>query len=227
MECIMFIAAPAAGKGSHAKLLSKKYNIPHISTGDILRKISKENTEVGAYVYETLASGKLVKDDITYKLIENRIGEDDCKRGFIIDGFPRNYNQALKFDEILERNNIRLAHVFVLDVDKKVLEKRIIGRRTCEKCGTVYNLNNPDERPEKDSVCDKCGGHLFQRSDDNIKSFEERLKMYSEKTAPIIEYYEKKGVVTHVDGNNRLSDSFKAIDDIISKDSDISDNNKK
>ena len=227
MEIIMFIAAPAAGKGSHAKLLSKKYNLPHISTGDILREISKEDSEIGAYVHETLASGKLVKDDITYKLIEKRIGEKDCKNGFIIDGFPRNYEQALKFDEILNKKNVKLSHVFVLDVDKEILEKRIIGRRTCEDCGRVYNLNNPLERPKQESICDYCGGHLFQRSDDNIKSFEERYKMYLTKTAPIIEYYEKQGVVTHVDGNHKLEDSFKAIDDIISKDSDISDNNKK
>lgn len=227
MEIIMFIAAPAAGKGSHAKLLSSKYKIPHISTGDILRKISKEDTEIGAYVYETLASGKLVKDDITCELIEKRIKEKDCKKGFIIDGFPRNYEQAVKFDEMLKRNKIHLSHVFVLDVDKDILEKRIIGRRTCTECGTVYNLNNPSERPKQESTCDKCGGRLFQRSDDNIKSFEERYNMYLTKTAPIIEYYEKEAVVTHVDGNHKLEDSFKVIDDIVSKDSDISDNNKK
>ncbi len=221
----MFIAPPAAGKGSHAKLLSAKYNIPHISTGDILRKISKEDSEIGSYVAETLASGSLVKDDITYKLIEDRISEEDCKRGFIIDGFPRNYEQAIRYDDILKEKGIKLAHVFVLDVNKKILEKRILGRRVCENCHTIYNLNNEYEMPKQESTCDKCGGNLYQRSDDNIDAFENRYKMYLEKTAPIIEHYEKQNVVTHIDGNVLLEKSFKEIDKIVSKDGDINDNN--
>lgn len=217
MKSIMFIAPPAAGKGTQAELIVNKYKIPHISTGNILREISKEDSEIGNYVYETLSSGELVKDEITYQLVLDRLSKDDCKKGFIIDGFPRNYEQALKYDEILEETNLSLGFVFVIDIDSKILEKRITGRRICENCDAVYNINEEASKPKVESVCDNCGGKLYQRNDDNIEAFQTRYKMYLEKTAPIIDHYEKKGVVYHIDGNRSVEDIFKDIDIIISK----------
>ena len=138
MKNIILIAPPAAGKGTQSSLIEEKYNLPHISTGDILRDISKEDSEIGRYILETLSSGGLVKDEIIYELIEKRLKQDDCKNGCILDGFPRNLEQAKKYDEILSRLNQKLDYVLVLDIDSKILEKRITGRRICSNCGAVY-----------------------------------------------------------------------------------------
>lgn len=217
MKSIMFIAPPAAGKGTQAEMIADKYHIPHISTGDILREIAKEDTEIGNYVYETMANGDLVKDEITYKLIENRLSLDDCKNGFIIDGFPRNYEQAVKYKEILERVNLSLGYVFVLDIDKKTLEKRITGRRVCENCNAVYNINEESKTPNIESICDICGGKLYQRKDDNLDSFRTRYQNYLEKTATVLEYYEHQNVTYHIDGNKSVEEIAIQIDNIISK----------
>ncbi len=217
MKNIMFIAPPAAGKGTQAELVVEKYNIPHISTGDILREISREDSEIGKYVYETLASGKLVKDEITYQLVEQRLSRDDCKNGFIIDGFPRNIEQAYEYDNILKRLNYEIGNVILINVDENTLEKRITGRRICENCNTVYNINMEESSPKVESVCDKCGGKLYQRSDDNLEAFKTRYSMYLEKTAPIIDHYKNKNVLTEVDGNDSVENIFKKVDSIINK----------
>ena len=215
MKNIMFIAPPAAGKGTQAELVVEKYHIPHISTGDILREISKEDSEIGEYVRETLASGKLVKDEITYQLIEDRLKKDDCKNGFIIDGFPRNLDQANEYDKILERLNYEVGNVILIDIDKEILEKRITGRRLCEKCGAIYNINDENMTPKVESVCDQCGGKLYQRSDDNLESFQTRYQTYLDKTEPIIDHYKKQGVLKVVDGNDTIDNIFVKIDKII------------
>jgi adenylate kinase len=211
----MFIAPPAAGKGTQAELVVEKYHIPHISTGDILREISKEDSEMGEYVRETLASGQLVKDEITYQLVEDRLKRDDCKNGFIIDGFPRNLDQAFEYDKILERLGYEVGNVIMIDIDKKTLEKRITGRRLCENCGAIYNINDPKNTPKEESVCDECGGKLYQRSDDNLESFQTRYQTYEEKTAPIIEHYKKQGVLKEVNGDDTVENIFKKIEEII------------
>ena len=215
MKNIMFIAPPAAGKGTQAELVVSKYGIPHISTGDILRDISKEDSEIGKYVYETLASGELVKDEITYQLIEDRLKRDDCKDGFIIDGFPRNLDQANEYDKILEKLGYEVGNVILINVDKKTLEKRITGRRICEDCKTIYNINDEKSSPKVESVCDNCGGKLYQRSDDNLEAFETRYQMYLDKTEPIIEHYKKQNVLVEVDGNDTVENIFNRIDEII------------
>ena len=216
MKNIMFIAPPAAGKGTQAELVVEKYGIPHISTGDILRDISKEDSEIGKYVYETLANGELVKDEITYQLIEDRLGKDDCKNGFIIDGFPRNIAQAHEYDKILKNLNYEVGNVIFINVDKKTLEKRITGRRICEDCKTIFNINDPKSSPKVESVCDNCGGKLYQRSDDNLEAFETRYNMYVEKTEPIIDYYRKQNVLTEIDGDDTVENIFARIEEIIS-----------
>ena len=217
MKNIMFIAPPAAGKGTQAELVVEKYHIPHISTGDILREISKEDSEIGNYVKETLASGQLVKDDITYQLIEDRLAKDDCKNGYIIDGFPRNLDQANEYDKILKRLGYEVGNVIYINVDKKTLEKRITGRRICEDCGTIFNINDPKNSPKVESVCDNCGGKLYQRSDDNLEAFETRYSTYEEKTEPIIEHYRKQGVLVEVDGDDTVEAIFAKIDKIINQ----------
>ena len=216
MKNIMFIAPPAAGKGTQAELVTKKYNIPHISTGDILREISKEDSEIGSYVYETLASGKLVKDEITYKLIEERLNKEDCKNGYIIDGFPRNLDQAIEYDKILANLGYEIGNVIYLEISEKTLEKRITGRRLCEDCHAIYNINDDNSSPKVESVCDKCGGKLYQRNDDNLEAFQTRYKMYLEKTAPIIEHYKKQNVLHVINGEDTVENIFNAVDEIIS-----------
>lgn len=218
MKNIMFIAPPAAGKGTQADLVVQKYNIPHISTGDILREISKEDSELGSYVLETLSSGGLVKDEITYQLIEDRLNKSDCKNGFIIDGFPRNLDQAIEYDKILSKLGYEIGNVFSINIDKETLEKRITGRRICEDCKSIYNINSSDNCPQVESVCDVCGGKLYQRNDDNIEAFNNRYNLYVEKTEPIKEHYKEKGVLYSIDGNNSIDKVFKQIDDIISGD---------
>ena len=216
MKNIMFIAPPAAGKGTQAELVTKKYNIPHISTGDILREISKEDSEIGSYVYETLASGKLVKDEITYKLIEERLNKEDCKNGYIIDGFPRNLDQAIEYDKILANLGYEIGNVIYLEISEKTLEKRITGRRLCEDCHAIYNINDENSSPKVESVCDKCGGKLYQRNDDNLEAFQTRYQMYLEKTAPIIEHYKKQNVLHVINGEDTVENIFNAVDEIIS-----------
>ena len=217
MKNIMFIAPPAAGKGTQAELVVAKYNLPHISTGEILREISKEDSELGHYVAETLASGNLVKDEITYQLIEERLKKEDCQNGFIIDGFPRTLDQAIEYDKILAKLNYDVGNVILINIDAKTLEKRVTGRRICENCKTIFNINIESQAPEVESVCDACGGKLYQRSDDNLESFQNRYKTYQEKTDPIIEHYRKQNVLHEVNGDDTVENVFAEIDKIISE----------
>lgn len=217
MKNIMFIAPPAAGKGTQAELVVEKYHIPHISTGDILREIAKEDSEIGQYVFETLASGKLVKDEITYQLIEERLARDDCKNGYIIDGFPRNLDQAIEYDKILEKLGFDVGNVILINIDEKTLEKRITGRRICEDCKSIFNINDVTSAPKVESVCDNCGGKLYQRNDDNLESFQTRYQMYKEKTEPIVEHYRKKKVLKEINGDDTVENVFKKVDAIISE----------
>lgn len=218
MKSIMFIAPPAAGKDTQADLVVEKYNIPHISTGDILREVSKEDSEIGNYVSEVISNGGLVKDDITDKLIEQRLAKSDCKNGYIIDGFPRNIEQAIIYDKILKNLNYKLGYVFLINIEEKELEKRITGRRICENCHAIYNINNENNSPKVESTCDLCGGRLYQRKDDNIEAFQNRYKLYLEKTEPIISHYREQGVLYEIDGNHSIDEVFAQVDNIISGD---------
>ena len=217
MKNIIFIAPPAAGKGTQSAILEKRYNLPHISTGDILREEAKRDTELGRYISEVLSSGGLVKDEVTYELLKNRLSQDDCKNGYILDGFPRNIEQAYKYDEILNSLNQQLGYVIQLDIDEETLEKRITGRRIRPDCKTVYNLNSETEKPTQESICDKCGGRLYQRNDDNITSFKNRYELYLEKTKPLLDYYGKKGILYVIDGNNSVDEVSKKIDSVLKK----------
>lgn len=215
MKNIIFIAPPAAGKGTQSSIIEKKYNLPHISTGDILRDEAKKDSELGRYIREVLDSGSLVKDEITYELLSNRLSLDDCKNGYVLDGFPRNIEQAYKYDEILSNLNQKLGYVIELNIDEETLEKRITGRRICEECGAVYNINSDNEKPKVESICDKCGHRLYQRNDDNITSFKHRYDLYVEKTKPLLDYYAKKGILYVINGNDSVESVAKEIDKVL------------
>lgn len=216
MKNIMFIAPPAAGKGTQAAYIVEKYNIPHISIGDILREIAKEDSEVGYYVRETITCGKLVKDDIAYQLIRDRLSKDDCKNGYVIDGFPRNLEQAIEYDKILDELGYDIGDVFYIQMDKKILMDRVMSRRVCEDCKTVYNLDELSVTQDL-IVCEKCGGRLYQRNDDNLEAFETRYEMYLNETEPIADYYDEKRVLYRINGEKDASKIAKQIDKVIEK----------
>ena len=178
---------------------------------------SKKDSELGRYISEVLSSGGLVKDEVTYELLKTRLSQDDCKNGYILDGFPRNIEQAYKYDEILNSLNQELGYVIQLDISEEILEKRITGRRICEDCGSVYNINSDNEKPKQESICDKCNGKLYQRNDDNITSFKNRYNLYIEKTKPLLDYYAKKGILYVINGNDSVEEVSKRIDAVLKK----------
>ena len=214
---IILIAAPAAGKGTESERLISEYKLTHISTGDLLRKAIKENDPLKDEIQACISSGNLVSDDIILKLIENRISEDDCKMGYILDGFPRNITQAEKYDEMLKKNNIDPGYVFVIDIDKEKAKERIVGRRTCPKCGRIYSTIFELSKPERDGICDNCGVALTRRADDNEEAFENRYQIYLDETAPLIDFYENRGILYHIDGNTDKNYTHSQIKEILDK----------
>jgi len=210
---LILLGPPGAGKGTQAVRITEKYNIPHISTGDIFRKNIKEGTELGLRAQGYMNKGELVPDDLVIEIAEARLMEEDCKNGFLLDGFPRTVYQAKQLDEFLNNNNICLDKVLDIDVDKKELMTRLIGRRVCRACGATYHVINMP--PEKDGVCDVCGGELYQRSDDTAVTVENRIEVYNASTVPLVEYYEKAGKVAHIDGAIGLEQVFKSIEDVL------------
>ena len=216
MKNIIFIAPPAAGKGTMSELLIEKYGYKHISTGNILRSMAESDDEFGHELKALLEEGKLISDDIIYEAVEKRLAMNDLDSGYILDGFPRNLAQAMKYDEILKDVNRDLGVVIYLDTPKEILEKRITGRRICQKCGATYNILTGVNEPKVADVCDKCGGSLYQRNDDNEASFKTRYATYIESTYPLIEYYDKKNVlvrISSIDPEETLKDIEGVIND--------------
>lgn len=201
MKNIILIAAPAAGKGTEAIKLKEEYNMPHISTGDLLRAAIQEGGPRGEAIDALIKSGKFVSDEIVLELLKNRILQPDCVNGYILDGFPRNIDQAVAYEKILDEINRNLGIVIVMDIDKEIAKSRISGRSSCPKCGRVYNSNTGYLKPQKDGICDDCGVELKVRSDDNPDVYEERYNTYLQKTEPLISYYDKKGIVYHVNAS--------------------------
>ena len=195
---IIFLGAPGSGKGTQASLLSENLCIESISTGDLLRKEVKKESKIGIIAKEQMESGALVSDDVVIKIIEEKIATKSCEKGFILDGFPRNINQALKLEEMLDKNNKKIDKVFNFDVEENILIKRIAGRYTCKKCSTVYN--SYFKPTFKEGECDNCGSNEFEnRSDDNEVTVKNRLKVYKESSFPLIEYYKKKHLLVSID----------------------------
>lgn len=196
----ILLGPPGAGKGTYSQKLIEFYKIPQISTGDILRAAVKEGTELGMQAKDYMDKGLLVPDEIIVGIIEERIKEQDCKNGFLLDGFPRTVNQADSLEFIFNKNKLQLNGVVDFTVQEDVLYKRLIGRRLCKNCGANFNIYTLP--PQKEGVCDKCGGELYQRDDDKEEVIAKRLAVYKSQTEPLIEYYKKRGVLKNIDASN-------------------------
>lgn len=211
---LILMGAPGAGKGTQAAELIKKFNIPQIATGDMFRAAVKEGTELGKKAEACMKSGALVPDEVTVGIVRERLSKDDCKGGFILDGFPRTVSQADSLSKILSDLNLKLDRVLNIHVPAENLIERAVGRRICKNCGATYHVKfNPTKAEGK---CDKCGGELYQRADDNAETMKNRLSVYESSTRPLIEYYKKAGVYTEIDGTQSIdkvtADLIKALE---------------
>ncbi len=196
MNIILF-GAPGAGKGTQAEAISEHKSIPTISTGNIIREALKSGSELGLRAKSYMAGGGLVPDEIVIEIIKERIGKDDCKKGFILDGFPRTIPQA----EALDKMGVVIDKVIEIDVSDSIIIERMSGRRVCEKCGSSYHLVN--KKPHKEGICDKCQGTLVQREDDHPDTVKNRLKIYHEQTKPLEQYYSEQGKLKIIKGDNK------------------------
>lgn len=201
---IILMGPPGAGKGTQAEKLVELYQIPHISTGDMFRKAQKEGTELGLKAKSYMDQGQLVPDEVTVGIVKERLAEDDCKGGFLLDGFPRTVQQADALDSILAELDLALDRVVNIEVDKAFLVDRLTGRRVCRACGATFHVTN--KAPKVEGVCDKCGGELYQRNDDKVETVSNRLDVYAAQTAPLIEYYQSKGIMSSIDGSKSMED---------------------
>lgn len=206
---LVLLGAPGAGKGTQAKKLIDRYGIPQISTGDILRKAVADGTPLGKEAKSFMDKGELVPDSVVIGLVKERLGQDDCKNGYILDGFPRNTSQAETLDSVLVDMNAPLDVALSVDVDTDILMKRLTGRRTCKNCQQMYNIHFSP--PRKEGVCDKCGGELFQRDDDKEETIKNRLDVYEKSTAPLIDYYGKQNILKSVEGMGSVDNIFKNV----------------
>ncbi len=210
---LVLLGAPGAGKGTQAKKLIEKYGIPQISTGDLLRAAVAAGTALGKEAKSYMDKGELVPDSVVLGMVEERLKQDDCKKGYILDGFPRNTAQAEALDKMLASLNMSLTAALSVDVPFDDLMKRLTGRRTCKSCGQMYNIYF--KPPAKEGVCDKCNGELFQRDDDKEETIKKRLDVYNAQTAPLIDYYGKKGILKTVQGTGNIDDIFKKVCELL------------
>ncbi|HIV00966.1 MAG TPA: adenylate kinase [Candidatus Caccopulliclostridium gallistercoris] len=196
---LIMLGAPGSGKGTMAKLIAKDFELPHISTGDIFRENIKNQTEIGKQAKAIMDKGELVPDEITIKIVENRLKEDDCKDGFILDGFPRNLIQARALEKFA-----KIDRVILLDVPNEEIERRIAGRRACRDCGEIYNTETYDK-----TTCAKCGGELYQRDDDKLETVRNRLEVYEKQTAPLIDFYQDK--IFRAEGKDTPQETYEPV----------------
>ena len=206
---IIMLGAPGAGKGTQAKLIAEKYGVPHISTGDIFRANIKNGTELGKEAKEYRDQGLLVPDELTVRLLLDRVAQDDCKNGYVLDGFPRTIPQAEVLDKELTKLGDSVDFAVDVDVPDENIIRRMSGRRACLNCGATYHIVNIP--PKKEGICDVCGSELVLRDDDQPETVKNRLKVYHEQTQPLIEYYTGKGVLRTVDGTLPMEEVFDAI----------------
>lgn len=212
----VFLGPPGSGKGTQSALIIEKYKIPHISTGDIFRKAIAEQSPLGLEAQKYIAKGELVPDDITIELLLKRISKDDCKNGYLLDGYPRTIPQAVALDEYSKKINRPIQLVMNMVIEEDLLLNRVDGRRVCKVCNTSFNLKS--KPPIKAGICDKCGGELYQRSDDNPESIKIRLHQHRTKTAPLLEYYRKNGtLVANIDSLRDIPTVFKEINSYLEK----------
>lgn len=210
---IILMGLPGAGKGTQADSIVEKYKIPHISTGDMFRAAISEGTDLGLKAKSYMDQGALVPDEVTIGIVRERLAQPDCKKGFLLDGFPRTVAQAEALDALLADMDRKIEHVINIEVDPEELIKRLTGRRICKVCGTSYHLQfNP---PKEENVCDKDGGELYQREDDNPETVKNRLEVNMSQTAPLLSYYEEKSVLANINGQQEIQDVFKDLDVIL------------
>lgn len=207
---LVILGPPGAGKGTQADFIVKKYNIVHISTGDIFRENIKNHTKLGEKAKSYMDKGLLVPDELVIDLVEDRLAKDDCKDGFLLDGFPRTVAQGVSLDAILDRQDNSLTKVINIDVKPEILIERAVGRRVCKSCGSTFHIKyNP---PKEDGICDNCHEKLIQRDDDTENTVKTRIKVYFEQTAPLIDYYKAQDLLLNINGE---SDIKKVFDDIV------------
>ncbi|MCM1099992.1 MAG: adenylate kinase [Clostridium sp.] len=210
---IIMLGAPGAGKGTQAKMIAEKYGIPHVSTGDIFRANIKNGTELGMEAKKYMDQGLLVPDELTVKILLDRVAQPDCAKGYVLDGFPRTIPQAEVLDKALSELGDAIDYAINVDVPDENIVKRMSGRRACVTCGATYHIEHVP--PKKEGVCDKCGSELVLRDDDKPETVLNRLKVYHEQTQPLIEFYTAKGVLKTVDGTVDMQDVFGAIVSIL------------
>lgn len=206
---LVLLGPPGVGKGTQASNIVKKYNIPHISTGDIFRANIKAGTKLGVTAKDYMDKGLLVPDDLVVSIVNDRLTKDDCVDGFLLDGYPRTVDQAEALGKELIERGIELDKVVNIDADKEILINRAIGRRICKECGATYHIkNNP---PKLEGICDLDGGTLYQRDDDTVETVTTRIQVYLDQTQPLIDYYRKKGLLLDVDGTKPIEEVFNII----------------
>ncbi|NLU09382.1 MAG: adenylate kinase [Tepidanaerobacter acetatoxydans] len=212
---IVLLGPPGAGKGTQASKIVSKFGIPHISTGDILRKAITDKTVLGKQAGEYIKKGLLVPDDLVIAMVKSRLDMNDCGNGFLLDGFPRTVSQAESLDEYMQKKDIQLDAALNIEVDKDVLIERFTGRRVCEQCDATYNVKFSP--PKESGVCDKCRGKLIIREDDKPETVKKRLEVYETSTAPLIDYYKRKNLLVNIDGSRSIDDVFQDIVDHLKK----------
>ena len=212
---ILIMGPAGAGKGTMSDLIIKEFDIPHISTGDMLRENVRNSTELGLQAKEFMNTGSLVPDELINAMVEKRLLEPDCQKGYLLDGFPRTLVQAKAFEEMAERIGKPVESVLALEVSFDTLVDRITGRRICPKCGAIYHVRNKPSKTE--GICDECGSELQQRKDDTVEQLKVRMEEYEAKTAPIIGYFEPKGVVTHIDASKNAEATFAQVKEALGK----------
>ncbi|HDR3493788.1 adenylate kinase [Bacillus wiedmannii] len=210
---LILMGLPGAGKGTQAEQIVAKYNIPHISTGDMFRAAMKAETEMGLQAKSFIDKGALVPDEVTIGIVRERLSQEDCVRGFLLDGFPRTVAQASALEEIMKDLGKKIDYVLNINVDSGLLLTRLTGRRICKECGATYHLEfNP---PAKADACDKCGGELYQRSDDNEETVANRLDVNIKQTKPLLDFYEELGYLQSINGEQDINKVFADIDVLI------------
>ncbi len=206
---IVMLGAPGAGKGTQAKMIADRYHIPHVSTGDIFRANLNAGTPLGLEAKKYMDQGLLVPDELTVQLLLDRVAQDDCANGYVLDGFPRTIPQAEVLENALSERNDHIDYAIDVDVPDENIIRRMSGRRACPSCGATYHIVNVP--PAKEGICDRCGASLVQRDDDKEETVKNRLDVYHSQTAPLIDFYTKRGVLKTVDGTQDMQDVFSAI----------------
>jgi adenylate kinase len=209
---LILLGPPGAGKGTQAAVLSKQFNIPAISTGDILREAVKSGSPIGLRAKSYMDKGDLVPDKVVAGIVADRINQPDTEKGFMLDGFPRTINQAHALERELDKTGIDLDIVLYFETSEKVCVERLSGRRVCRDCGAVYHLKNMP--PKIEGICDKCSGALYQREDDKEETVRKRLKVYENNTAPLIDYYAKKGLLKKISGDSEVNEANREITEL-------------